>query len=256
MFKGAALFLLLLCTASVFAFPFPQGQVLRRLAPQLRDPVHGETNAKRLARGLPLLPPARRWNAEASRTETAKRAQGSDTYHWHGKIQVNATNNGNLVGYLELGTNWYIVGTESDADTFSAAFHAYGISHSVSFQSDLKTLSAHPYLAGLIDRGVALGKGKASYAFLGSSVQTGSNDPPQSGGAVSVTGKNYETAFWDYDPTTQIITPNWVDIDNHTLTLSVVCEKWYGDKKIYLTTDAQGVMIANRYSQNVTLSVV
>ncbi|KAF8314561.1 uncharacterized protein EI90DRAFT_3294209 [Cantharellus anzutake] len=219
MFKGAALFLLLLCTASVFTFPFPQRQVLRRLAPQLRDPVHGETNAKRLERGLPLLPPARRWNAEASRTETAKRAQGSDTYHWHGKIQVNATNNGNLVGYLELGTNWYMVGLESNADTFSAAFHRYGISHSVSFQSDSKTLSAHPYLAGLIDRGVALGGGKASSAFLGSSVQTQSNDPPQSDGAVSVPGQYYETAFWDYDPTTQNLTPKWVDVDNRIHTL-------------------------------------
>ncbi|KAF8316017.1 uncharacterized protein EI90DRAFT_294507 [Cantharellus anzutake] len=73
MFKGAALFLFLF-TASVFAFPFPQRKVLRRLAPQLRDPIHGETNAQRLARGLPPLPPARRWNIEASPTESKSAA--------------------------------------------------------------------------------------------------------------------------------------------------------------------------------------
>ncbi|KAF8337965.1 uncharacterized protein EI90DRAFT_2525187 [Cantharellus anzutake] len=72
MFRRAALFLLLLFTASVF--PFPQRQVLRRLAPQLRDPVHGETNAKRFAKGLPPLPPARRWNIEASGTESKSAA--------------------------------------------------------------------------------------------------------------------------------------------------------------------------------------
>ncbi|KAF8319524.1 uncharacterized protein EI90DRAFT_3081978 [Cantharellus anzutake] len=253
MFKGAALFLLLLFTASIFAFPFPQRQVLRRLAPQLRDPVHGETNAKRLARGLPLLPPARRWDIEASRTETAKRAEGSDTYVWSGRIQVNSANNGSLLGYLALSSgstgNRYTVGGEGDH--FSASFHQNGISHSASFRSGTKTLSAYPYLAGLIDPGVELGKGKGNYAILGSSVQTQANDTPKSGGAVSVDNKHYETAIWDYDPTTHNITANWVDSNHTSLTVSFVWEYWK-DQVIYLTINPSGILATYRY--DVTLS--
>ncbi|KAF8334886.1 uncharacterized protein EI90DRAFT_371568 [Cantharellus anzutake] len=209
MFKGAALFLFLF-TASVFAFPFPQRKVLRRLAPQLRDPIHGETNAQRLARGLPPLPPARRWNIEASPTETAKRAQGSDTYYWSGKIQINSTQGGKSLGYLEFINGWYSIGAEANGDTFSASFHKNGISQSVSFRSNS---NGHPYLAGLVDPGVALGTGKGTYAFLGtSSVPTQANDTPQSDGVVSSSGKHFLTAFWQYDPTTSIITATgWAD---------------------------------------------
>ncbi|KAF8339202.1 uncharacterized protein EI90DRAFT_3151731 [Cantharellus anzutake] len=238
MFRRVALCLLLLFTASVFAFPFPQRQVLRRPAPQLRDPVYGGTNAKRLARGLPPLPPVRRFNVNISRSDTAKRAQVSGTTAWTGRIQVNLVPGENPLGADPLGGNpgylrptdgsadrYMVVSKATDADTFSTTFYQDGVTP-VSFKSEnglsAKPLSARPYLAGLVDPNIKLGALNAITVFLGSSVQTNSGDGPQSGGAASVPGLSYETRFWLYDPSTNNITPEWVDTNHNKLKLSAV----------------------------------
>ena len=59
-------FSFLFLSTSVFSAPVfgTRGQP----APQIRDSISGETNAKRLANGLPLLPPALK--ARASKTDS------------------------------------------------------------------------------------------------------------------------------------------------------------------------------------------
>ncbi|KAF8314584.1 uncharacterized protein EI90DRAFT_3090038 [Cantharellus anzutake] len=241
-----ALFFLLLFTASVFAFPAHRRE-LRRLAPQLRDPVHGETNAKRFANGLPPLPPAWRRNIRASRTDAAKRAQGSGTTTWSGRIKVTgASGGGALVGaFLSLLglINSYIVGKASSADTFTATLFQSGITQSVSFK-DTNAPSSHPYLAGLVSPGSPLRTTNQNFATLGDSVQTSPNSTPQSGGGVSIAGDEYETAIWDYDASSQNIAPKWVNHDSseHASDLNLVDAT---GQAIYLTANPTGVTSAH-----------
>ncbi|KAF8337966.1 uncharacterized protein EI90DRAFT_3118430 [Cantharellus anzutake] len=250
MFRRAAVSLFLLFTASVFAIPFPQRQVLRRLAPQLRDPVHGETNAKRFAKGLPPLPPARRWNIEASGTETAKRAQGSDTILWNGvKIQGLRVFNGksNAMGYIQLKNNKYVLATKNDADGFTATVQNNGITHGMNIKAD-KAPFTRPYLAVLVDPKYNDLGAKGSRGYFGTSESTQLNATPQSGGAVSVTGAKYESVVWDYDIDTTLLTPKWVDSNNNTLTLSIV---WGShDESLYVTTDPFGLTSTISDSRN------
>ncbi|KAF8324545.1 uncharacterized protein EI90DRAFT_3075014 [Cantharellus anzutake] len=248
-----ALFFLLLFTASVFAFPAHRRE-LRRLAPQLRDPVHGETNAKRFANGLPPLPPAWRRNIRASRTDAAKRAQGSGTTTWSGRIKVTGASGGGALGYLTLTSaqDRYIVGKASSADTFTATLFQSGITQSVSFK-DTNAPSSHPYLAGLVSPGSPLRTTNQNFATLGDSVQTSPNSTPQSGGGVSIAGDEYETAIWDYDASSQNIAPKWVNHDSSTPAISILWDAT--GQAIYLTANPTGVTSAHPGSQIVTLSL-
>ncbi|KAF8335317.1 uncharacterized protein EI90DRAFT_3047893 [Cantharellus anzutake] len=252
MFRRAVLFLLLLFIASVFAV---RGQELRRVAPRLRDPVHGDTNAKRLARGLPLLPPARRKNIEASRTEAARRAQASDTNVWMGKLQV-ADSNGTTLGYLALADygNRYTVREESDAATFTASLNPQS---GMTFRNN-NPQTPYPYLAGLIEPDVILRWMKTTSAILGGSASKSSpNNKPQLAMSepqvVSIDGMQFETAIWSCNSTGGLTPDGWTDRDGGQPELFIV---WDGmSQTIYLTADRDGVVANNPDPHVVTLSL-
>ncbi|KAF8315098.1 uncharacterized protein EI90DRAFT_3088733 [Cantharellus anzutake] len=249
MFRRAVLFLLLLFTASVFAV---RRQELGCI-PQLRDPVHGDTNGQRLARGLPLLPPARRKNIEASRTEAARRAQASDTNVWTGKLQV-ADANGTTVGYLALadGGHQYTVREESDAAIFTASLSPE--SRSILTFRDNDPQTPWPYLAGLIQPDVILRLVKTTSAILGgSAAKSLPNNKPQlaSEHQVSIYGMQYETAIWNCGP--KNLTILWMDRDSGDIPISVVWDRMI--QKIFLTADSSGVVANNPDPHIVTISL-
>ncbi|KAF8324559.1 uncharacterized protein EI90DRAFT_3075072 [Cantharellus anzutake] len=251
MFKHTLLCFLLLIT-SVFALPSFEKRELRRVAPQLR--ARSDTNAKRLARGLPLLPPTLRRGA--SRTDSAKRAQNSDTRVWKGKIKVSSVVDQNTIGFLQLSgdKSRYIVGSASTADQFTATFFKQGVTSSVTF-TDTNAPGSHPFLAGLISPGVEILASNSNAAIVGDApVQTVPGSTPQSGGSVSIPGSQYETAIWDYTPSPPTAIPKWVNHDGSQPPISAVWDPV--GQTLYLTANPSAVILNHPGSQTVEFAPI
>jgi len=251
--RVVALLVFLLLTTSVFAVPNvgrPSDQ-LRRTAPQVRNPFTGETNAKRLARGLPPLPPVRR----GSKTDTAKRSTTSNTVSISNTIQVTAAGGG-TIGFLQLdgAQTQYIVGSASSPSTFTATVFNTGVTTDVTF-TDTGASASHPFLAGLIAPGVELQSTNTNSAILGDApVQTAAGSTPQSGGSPSIPGTDYETAIWSYDSTSKAITPSWVNNDGTSPAVSIVWDPV--GATIHLTANPSGVILSHPGSVEVEFTAV
>lgn len=247
------LFFFLLST-SVFAIPTvdrPSNR-LRRTAPQVRNPFTGETNAKRLARGLPPMPPVRR----ASKTDTAKRSTTSNTVSKSHRIKVSSVVDHNTIGFLVLtgAQDRYIVGDASIAHTFSATVFSTGITTDVSW-TDSGAPASHQLLAGLISPGVELLSSNSNAAIFGDApVQTAPGSTPQSGGSASIPGSEYETAIWSYDSTSNGISPSWVNHGGSSPAVAIVWDPV--GQTLYLTANPSAVILNHPGSQTVEFAVV
>jgi len=250
--RALALFTLLLLTTSVFAVPTlgHRNDQLRRPAPQLRNSVTGETNAKRLARGLPPLPPAKR----ASGTDTAKRSTTSQTVSKHGNIKATDTD-GNTVGYLALtGTFnnlWYhVVSTADTSATFNTVVYSSGITTGASLQDPRPNM----YLAGLNHPGVELLPSNKDSAIVGFSPLTSFGSVPQTTGQPSIAGDEYESAIWTIDASTWAISPTWVNQDNSSPPMTLLWDPTA--TQFYITANPHGVMSKCPEAYVVTFSFV
>ncbi|KAF8326965.1 uncharacterized protein EI90DRAFT_3127402 [Cantharellus anzutake] len=159
------------------------------------------------------------------------------------------------LGYLALTANqeWYMISDEKseDAATFTATLYQNGITQSVSFK-DNNAPTSRQYLAGLIPRGTILTM--SGNAILGTSELTLANATAGSGGPVSMDGKEYETAIWDYDASTQKITPIWSDLPIHrNPVLSVV---WDSGLQMICLTPTPERFINTKARHLVILSLV
>jgi hypothetical protein len=223
--------------------------LVRRLSQRLgRD-----TNAERFSRGLPPLPPVRRGSA----TETAEKSTTSDTRSFKGKIKVTSVLDHNTIGFLQLsGTqDRYIVGSASTADQFSATLFKHGVTASVDF-TDTDAPASHPFLAGLIRPGDELSPSNLNAAVVGGApVKTAAGSTPQSGGAVSIPGAQYETAIWDFSPSPPTLTASWVNHDGSQPTVWIVWDP-SPSATLYLTANPVPFLANHPGSQLVELSPI
>jgi len=243
------LFLLAFDLPFVFGAPQAPPPLVRRLSQRFSN---GETNAKRFARGLPPLPPARR----ASTTESAKRSTTSDTKAFKGKIKVTSVVDHNTIGFLQLSGSQdrYIVDSASSANQFSATLFKQGVTNNVNFV-DGDAPASHNFLAGLISPGVELLTSNSNAAIVGDApVQTAPGATPQSGGSVSIPGSEYETAIWNYSPSPPTLTASWVNHNGGHPAISIVWDPV--GKTLYLTANPAAVILNHPGSQTVELSPI
>ncbi|KAF8330556.1 uncharacterized protein EI90DRAFT_3124184 [Cantharellus anzutake] len=243
MFKHTALCLLLF-TVSVLAV---QALELHRLAHELRDPAHGDTNTKQLMRGLPPLPPR---NIEASRTDAARGSWTSDTITWSGNIKVTAKDKGKpkTLGYLALNGSqpWCTVVSElKNASTFTATLQQEGVTSDVSFK-DINATASQQYLAGLSNATLAAN----NLIVLGTSELTFPPDVTYSGGSVSAPGSSYKTVVFDHNAVTHNLTAKW--ITEITQMLLIIWDSRHN--KIFLTVD-QTILLVGDTMRFVILSL-
>lgn len=186
----------------------------------------GLTNAKRLAAGLPPLPPR-------TRTDTAKRSAVS-LISVSGRIQVLDTS-GSILGYAARHSSGRIhVEDITLGDTFSFAI-APGVVNSQINIRDTTAPDAYPYLAAFLNYSTdELSPGKYALESLGLSSATFAGDTPQAGGSASLTGQ-HESAIWTYDPTNGNIGVQWVNHDGSTYPTTIMYNG--GARELYITGD-------------------
>lgn len=178
-------------------------------------PTKRITNAERLRRHLPLLPPTRRTGALSPRASCVPLADG------RGTIQVRRASNGNVLGYIRKafdGQNSYTFSSNVlDALTVKLS--------STSISSGAQEISAvagpdpaHPLIGAVGGSGgYNFNPGQLGYAYLSGTGHTPANSPPSSTAGHSIQSLGYnapaESTIWFVDCLTLDITAQWTNAD-------------------------------------------
>ncbi|KAJ7474714.1 hypothetical protein FB451DRAFT_1558008 [Mycena latifolia] len=186
----------------------------RRNAGRAADPVAlPRTNAVRLARGLPLLPPRRRSDLHPARSQTSAVPPTTVT------CNILVTRDDNALGYVSTATTSGAYGTVQEG-TDGALEVSFSFSLDSPSQLSLTVNNGpyyldYPFFGGIIgsmSNSNNLEDDNASYAVIGGTVATDPGSRPVSG-ANSVGLRAFETAIWRYDTTTKVLSPYWTDED-------------------------------------------
>jgi len=174
------------------------------------------TNGERFARGLPPSKPKRLY------TPTRRQSVPSVSPSGVGIIQVTDANSGDLVGYV--------------ADAANSGSGEYGITQDTTLALQVQTTYQDSPTGNIITlngfsqpyfgaeqgyySGSDIGVGSANYAYLcGIETATAPNSGPQAGDdnsfsdAYEISAGTAETAIWAVDPTSLIITAQYVNSD-------------------------------------------
>jgi len=193
------------------------------------------TNAQRLARGLPLLPPKHRRSsrrAAAARGHHARAPAASPTpiTPIQGYLLItNVTDAANpkVLGYASNVPNFFgeYTWTDDTPDVSSRLIVEIPDSDGGN-QLDL-TVKNGPYatsfpffgsITGFASLSSDLSTGSYNYAYIGGTAQTSPNAPPTLGGnsftSATLIPEKIESAIWSYDPKTQAVTPSYINSDS------------------------------------------
>ncbi len=94
------------------------------------------------------------------------------------------------------------------------------------------------FLAGIIQSGLNLVPDDPTFARVGESQATNSNDTPQSGKTPSITG-DAETAIWSYSANTNELKVQWVNYNNGKPATDIMYD--FATNTLYLTDNPDGV---------------
>jgi len=233
-----------------------------------------DTNAKRLAVGLPPLPARRLW----SRTDAAKRGNTSPlpSVPYKGKASIIATN-GTFIGFVSKVLSSY--GTyvadshEANAALISFTASSSGKSPGLLLKDETSVIPSAPYLGAVVQHGFTLaprhGWKRAGTQPAALVVGTGGSapeTPPHSitstfnatGGPVAgptQTNNNYdgESGIWTYDAQSKQWTAIWTNPDSS----SVPTAEYYNPDTppgIALVSDVTAYTAANPHAFPITLN--
>jgi len=94
------------------------------------------------------------------------------------------------------------------------------------------------FLAGIIQPGVDLVHDEPTFARVGESQATNSNDTPQSGKSPSIPG-DAETAIWSYSANTDRLRVQWVNYNNGKPGTDIMYD--FATDTFFLTNNPNGV---------------
>ncbi|CAK5277978.1 unnamed protein product [Mycena citricolor] len=172
------------------------------------------TNAQRLARGLPPLPPSRRRSGQAAKA----RRSNSPPVSRSGIIAVSGPG---VQGYLTQGqnqfqhfgvssskTNAFTVTINVDSSVLSASEMDIGVAVGTGFPLMGATF-------GVLSEGTAnsLAVGSFNYAYIQSTSHTDPDSTPQYVGSSYPTSEPSESAIWTYNAVTNTLSPQWINPD-------------------------------------------
>ncbi|EIN08582.1 hypothetical protein PUNSTDRAFT_45047 [Punctularia strigosozonata HHB-11173 SS5] len=208
------------------------------------------TNAERLARGLPLKKPRR-----ASPTLQAKRqAPSGSPLTYKSAIRVIDTGNGNVaLGYIGSTTNVFgEYGITPDAANALAVTPPVGSSG----PSAIAIPGSFPFLGGVLGYGSTspdFALGSYNYAYLGG-VHAGSSNQTNSVSAATGYPTLGQSAIWTYDTGSGLLAAHWTNTDGSTPATQIVY--YMPDNVIALTGDSSAFGDIFGDSSRITLQVV
>jgi len=193
------------------------------------------TNAKRLAAGLPLKPPMRRWGGGSG-----GHGPGDGPHHpqpsgtpggpggpcTNGHLEVR-DHTGSCIGYVGRDLNNYgQYGVTNEEDVKLVVSIDLQLASS-SGATDIKTVngpdSNFPYFGGISgytsDCGCSnINSNSKNYAYLGATSQTSPHSPPSNGGnsftSKTRVSRQIQSAIFSYNSDTTEVTPQWVNEDS------------------------------------------
>lgn len=171
-----------------------------------------ETNAQRLARGLPPNPPAMFAKRGSATAVYGARPSPSPSPRPHpcysGKIEVKAESDGHVQGFVRNWEHGGISGLNFSGDPLQVKVceAGYGLYNIIATNA----IFPAPYYVGG-DSGTTAGtltKGTRSSVGFGNTPQTYPGAPPK-----LINGSYYESAIWRYNSSTKELFPQWINPD-------------------------------------------
>jgi len=183
------------------------------------------TNAERLAQGLPLKAPTRRWHAANRRHDaTPSTLPTPPSQQRRGVIQVKRADNQNLLGYISKNTfskAQYRYQTLDDALVVSFALPAGAHSaNNLNFKPENSDITGFDFLGAVQGRDNTsndFAVGSYQYGYIASTNETPGESGPQAVGnsysQVTGTTRASESAVWSYDDNDDSISLTWINSD-------------------------------------------
>jgi hypothetical protein len=208
------------------ALPNLGERALHRSPVTLEDRTLGplNTNAKRLAAGLPPLPAARAWTPTG--TDGAKRSTPSSATYTGAIKVIRAEDNGDF-GYISktLDPNGrYIVDIRDNAASVSFLAYQSGLSATISI-TDLSAITDDrkftTSIGAAIVPGSELAADSSNAAVLGGSMLTLGGAISQATTYTTILGSAVQSAIWSFDPSNNQLTASWVNSNSQTLAVTL-----------------------------------
>jgi hypothetical protein len=177
---------------------------------QVVPPTPTLTNAKRMALGMPPLPPVRRHGRhDPAPSPVALR----------GRIAVDDAKTGASHGYIgeELdSTHHFGVADDANALLFRFSVPAGSKpSDQLDITSDATYSGSWPYMGGILSSDDQdLKHGSSNFAYIQGTTRTDPDATPQSVSNSWSNSKKAESAIWSYNPNTKEITAEWINSDS------------------------------------------
>ncbi|KAF8324557.1 uncharacterized protein EI90DRAFT_3075063 [Cantharellus anzutake] len=238
----------------------------RRARPSARPSDYPDllnTNSKRLAAGLPPLPPIRKWSQNDM--TAAKRSLPSHSIARRGTVRdfigtIKVTNpaTGSTLGFLgkSLVDDHYRLSTQSQAAVFSFRAESTETSYMLLIR-DMDGAPSETYLEACINNSRNLRSDPPNTAVLtNSAAMTPSAHPGDSPESFldALVGDACESAIWGYDPSSMAVTPQWV---NYNLDVPPSWVMYDSTKDIFfIVVNPPRYMMSNPSAQVVVLTLV
>lgn len=189
---------------------------LNRPVPRVDHPTRTEpmTNAKRLALGLPPLPPSKRGHRRQTQPSSNPIVTKS------GVVAVTDANTNAPLGYLsQSGTDdnhFGLTVVQSDAITISFALDStysgpIDINAATSYSNSWPLMGA---IVGVVSTSDDLNSGSANYVYIQGTTQTDPGSPPDNVSNSYPVQKDSESAVWYYDPSSGALSIQWINTDS------------------------------------------
>jgi len=239
-------FLVLSISTLATALPNLGERSLHRSSVTLEDRTLGplNTNAKRLAAGLPPLPAARAWTPTG--TDGAKRSTPSSATYTGAIKVVRAEDNGDF-GYISKtldASGRYIVDIKDNAASVSFLAYQSGSSATISITDLTATSDERKFTTNIgaaIPHGIELATDSSNAAVLGGTMLTLGGAIAQGTTFTTILGSDVQSAIWSFDPASNKLTASWVNSNSETLAVTLF---WNPTAPaVVLTVDA------NKYAQ-------
>ncbi|KZV96880.1 hypothetical protein EXIGLDRAFT_833298 [Exidia glandulosa HHB12029] len=186
----------------------------------LHKPAEHETNADRLRRGLPPLPP--RINLHKNKhTPTKSSPQhhaSASSKPTKGNVHVKHHKSGKFLGFLSKNhksphvQRFTITSDPEEAMTVRARTPSPDIPSSLTITNPEDGFVNLGFVTGPASAGAKLAPRSANYAVLSGTDETRGGDPPAAADAAYGSG-SVESAVWTYESQSQTLTPKWVNPD-------------------------------------------
>lgn len=211
-------------TSTLANFPLNPPSLNTRSAyhPIAQLDARGLTNAKRLAAGLPLMPPRRRHHPGAQHPKPSSTPGNPGCTDGHLEVRDKS---GKSLGYVRNTVNSYgQYGLTNSAD--NRLIVSVDLEAAKSGAGDIKTKNGPdsnlPFFGGIVGYSSDcncgnLKQNSRNYVYLGATTQTSALAPPSQGSnsfsAKTKLSRNIQSAIFKYDSATSSLTPQWINED-------------------------------------------